>query len=135
LIVNYQQRFHVDVLLILDPINWGSAFSLKSSGKISFPSHDATRPLRKRLESTLRLLGPRHHRHRRRVRTPSPPLLPPSRDDFDATVMAPSSTPPSERHRPHPAVLHHLPHKDGCWSPRRPRLCNTPCYELPNLVI
>jgi hypothetical protein len=51
--------------------------------------------------------------------TPPPP---PCWDLFDATTAAPSSMPPLEHHRPHPAMLHRLPHTDGCWPPRGPHL-------------
>jgi hypothetical protein len=62
LIVEYQHRFHVEPLLILDPINSGPACSLKSLDKFSFPSHAVTAgPPRKRLECTLPLPGSRRH--------------------------------------------------------------------------
>jgi hypothetical protein len=61
--VEYQQRFHVEPLLILDPINLGPTCSLKTLCKISFPSHAAAAGLpRKRLERTLPPPGP-HRRH------------------------------------------------------------------------
>jgi hypothetical protein len=57
------------------------------------------------------------------VGTPSSLLPPPKcRDLFDTTAMAPSLRPPLECHRPHPAMLHHLPHADGCQPPCRCRL-------------
>jgi hypothetical protein len=46
-------------------------------------------------------------------------------DLFDTTVAAPSSSPLSERHWPHPAMLHRLPRVDGRWPPRGPRLLHS----------
>jgi hypothetical protein len=123
--VNNQQRFHIEPLLILDPINWGPAFGLKSLGKISFTTHVASAgPPRKRLEHMLQLPGPHHRRCRRHARTPSPPP-PPCWDLFDTTATAPSSTLSSERHRPHLTVLHCLPYMNGRRSPCGPRLLHS----------
>jgi hypothetical protein len=104
LIYRLQQWFHVEPLLILDTINSGPTFRLKSLGNFLFPS-DATAtgpPSRKRLERTLPLLGP--HRCRRRCAgTLSPPPPPPCQDLFDATfitAMTPSSMPPSGQGAP-----------------------------------
>jgi hypothetical protein len=66
--VNYQQQFYEEPLLILNTINWGPPFDLKSLSKTLFPSHGAT------------------------VGTPSLPP-PPFQDSFDATASVPRPRP------------------------------------------
>jgi hypothetical protein len=91
LIVEYQKQFHIEALLILDPINSGPACGLKSVGKFLFPSHAAAVRLPKRLEYTPLLLGPI-------VATStgnpsSPPSPPPCRDPFVGTAVEEQGAP------------------------------------------
>jgi hypothetical protein len=85
LLIVHQQRFHVEPLLILDPINSGPTCSLKLLLKNLFLMHVATTGLpSKQLERTLPPSGPRH---RRLHRDPSSPLPPPCRDPFTAAPV------------------------------------------------